>query len=38
MLGAIDFNNWISQGMINFNPSLRIKASTNDYGFDKYYG
>lgn len=37
-LGAIDLNDWIQQGLVNFDPSLAIKISTNDYGLDKYYG
>ena len=36
--GGIDLNDWVSQGLVEFDSALRIKVSTNDYGLDKYYG
>jgi hypothetical protein len=35
---AVDIDEWLSSGKINFDKDLRIMIATNDYGYDKYHG
>ena len=37
-LGAVNLTKWINLGYFEFDPYLRVKKCTNDYGFDKYHG
>lgn len=37
-LGAVDSDDWIETGKVEFDPNFRIMVVLNDYGYDKYYG